>query len=442
MRAETFIAYRYLFSQGAIGIFILTLTFLVPPPLDIVLGLVATMIALLMGLRPGFITVISGISILGIKLGVAALITVLSVFNGFNGLVKSLLVGFDPHIRVTAVSGGTIDPAEVLARLQNVPGVVAAAPFVSGRSAILHEEGLRVIQVRGMRKADINGAIGLGNRIVSGTFEDASPRYAHPIVLGSLLSYALGTTIGDSIALLSQEGLEETLTEMAAPTLIQCVVTGIFESSNKEYDTYYAYTDLETARQLFALPAGAMGVEARLQDLESAPEAATLLRQQLGPQFRVETWQDLHADLFAVMELERWAAFVILLLIVIVAVFNVLGSLTMTVTKKRRDIGILKTMGASDRGVMRIFMSEGGLIGAIGTAAGAIYGIGICVLQQQYGLFKLDNAIYIVSALPLELRLSDIVIVCITALILALCASLYPARRAAGLLPADAVRWE
>src|SRR5688500_4595768 len=141
---ERFIAYRYLFSQGAIGIFILSLAFLVPPVVDIVIGLLAMLVALLVGIRPGFITVVSGISVLGIKLGVMALITVLSVFNGFNGLVKSLLVGFDPHIRVTAVSGGTIDPAEVLATVQTIPGLVAAAPFVSGRSAILHEEGLRV----------------------------------------------------------------------------------------------------------------------------------------------------------------------------------------------------------------------------------------------------------------------------------------------------------
>jgi lipoprotein-releasing system permease protein len=439
---ERFIAYRYLFSHGAIGAFILSLAFLLPPVADIVIGLLAMLVALLLGIRPGFITVISGISILGIKLGVMALITVLSVFNGFNGLVKSLLVGFDPHVRVTAVSGGTIDPQEVLATLQTIPGLVAAAPFVSGRSAIINEDGLRVIQVRGMRKADVTGAIGLGNRIVSGRFEDASDRYAHPIVLGTLLSYALGAQVGDSIALLSQTGLEETLTDMTEPTIIRCVVTGLFESSNKEYDTYFAYTDLETARQLFALPSGAMGVEARFADLEFAPQAAALLRTKLGAAYRVETWQDLHHDLFAVMELERWAAFVILLLIVIVAVFNVLGSLTMTVTKKRRDIGILKTMGASDRSVMKIFMSEGGLIGMIGTVAGAIYGIALCVLQQEYGLFRLDNAVYIVSALPLELRVNDVMIVCSAALVLSLCASIYPARRAAGLLPADAVRWE
>jgi len=156
----------------------------------------------------------------------------------------------------------------------------------------------------------------------------------------------------------------------------------------------------------------------------------------------VDTWQDLHRDLLAVMELERWAAFIILSLIIIVAVFNVLGSLTMLVKEKGRDVGILKSMGATDAAVRSIFLRQGLLIGLVGTIAGVIKGVVICLLQQQYGLIPLNNSVYIISALPVQMRVSDIVIISATALLLSIVAALYPASRAAKLLPADAVRYE
>jgi lipoprotein-releasing system permease protein len=166
------------------------------------------------------------------------------------------------------------------------------------------------------------------------------------------------------------------------------------------------------------------------------------MRPLLGTRYRIETWQDLHRDLFAVMELERWAAFIILSLIIVVAVFNVLGSLAMTVIEKQRDIGILKTMGASDKSIQRIFILEGGLIGIIGTVAGTIIGITLVLVQQHYGIFKLDSTVYIIPALPVQLRITDLIIVCGTSLLMSFGAAIYPSRRAARVLPADAVRWE
>jgi len=388
------------------------------------------------------IAIISSICIYGINVGVWALICVLSVFNGFNGIVKSLLVGFDPHLRVTPVEGRMFHADSIAALIRTQEGVTAAAPFVSGRSAIINKEGLKVIQVRGMRQADVNTAIGLGRSMVTGSFVDSAARSPHTIVLGRALSFALHVSRGDTISLLSQGGLEEALTQLSPPTIVRCVVTGIFESSNKEYDSYYAYTNLSTARELFAVPSGAMGIEVRLDNLENAERFKPTLQHLVGAGYRVETWQDLHRDLFNVMELERWAAFIILSLIIIVAVFNVLGSLTMTVIEKQRDIGILKTMGASDRSIRRIFIRQGALIGVIGTCAGMVKGVTICLLQQHYGFFTLDNSVYIIPALPVELRVSDIVIIGVTALVLAIVAAIYPARRASGILPADAVRWE
>lgn len=395
-------------------------------------------------LRPrlNLISFISIISILGITVGVFALICVMSVFNGFNSLVKDLLVGFDPHIRVTPAATATLDPDSLLPRIRSIEGITAVAPFISGRSVVLYPE-VRVVQLRAMRRADVGTAIGLEKKIVFGRFEDASAANPHPIVLGSMLSYALHARVGDTLSMLSQRGLEETLTMLAEPRVIQCTVTGIFEMGNKEYDSYFAYTDLETGRAIFDVDRKAMGIEVRLDNLERADAIKDTLMRTLGSDYRVETWHDLHRDLFAVMELERWSAYIILSLITVVAVFNVLGSLTMTVIKKRRDIGILKIMGASDGTIQRIYLFEGITVGIIGLIGGLSLGLCAVYLQQQYGLFmKLDISVYIISALPVELRASDILLVSTTAMALAFTAALYPARRAARLLAADAIRWE
>ncbi|MEP7220236.1 MAG: ABC transporter permease, partial [Bacteroidota bacterium] len=409
---------------------------------DLLIGLIVIIVLMSTGRRISLITIISMISMLGIKVGVGALICVLSVFNGFNGIVKGLLVGFDPHVRVTPVVNNTLSPDSLLPIIRKMPEVTAAAPYVSGRSVILHQEGVKAILIRGMKQADVNTAIGLGDKMLAGRFTDATPRIPHPMVLGAGLASKLRVSIGDTISILSQVGLEESLTQMAQPTTIQCVVTGTFSSNNKEYDAYYAYTDMGTARGIFGVDEGAMGIEIRLKDFQVADQVRDRLRSVLGPGYRAESWQDLHRDLFAVMELERWAAFIILSLIIIVAVFNVLGSLTMTVLEKRRDIGILKTMGASDRTILRTYLLEGGMIGVVGTLAGMVIGIGATLAQMQFGIFKLNNDVYMIPAIPVELRMADIVIISSTALLLALGAALYPAVRAARVLPAEAVRWE
>lgn len=442
MSVASFIARRYFLGLGRRSIIAILVLILVPTPLDIFAGVIALVALLSAGRRVSLVSIISVISLLGIKVGVGALICVLSVFNGFNGIVKGLFVGFDPHVRVTPVVETTLDPDSVLSVVRKDRDVVAAAPFISGRSAILHEKGLKVIQIRGMRAEDITTAVGLGNKISNGSFQAASPENPHPIVLGAMLAYNLHATIGDTIALLSQSGIEESMTQLAEPSIVRCVVTGMFESSNKEYDENFAYTDLPTAREIFGVTDGAMGVEIRLDDFENAPLAKERLSASLGKNYLVETWQDLHRDLFTVMELERWAAFIILSLIIIVAVFNILGSLTMTVIEKRRDIGILKTMGASDRTIMQTYLHEGALVGLVGTLGGVVVGTLVCFLQIEYGFFKLDNAVYIIPALPVEMHASDVILVATTALLLALTAALYPALRASRLLPADAVRWE
>lgn len=380
--------------------------------------------------RVGLISIISIISIVGIAIGVAALIIVLSVFNGFNSFAVEQIVGFDPHLRIMPATARTMNADSLIAVL-NVPDLVSAESFIAGRSAIMHEGVTQVAEVRG-----------IGGRGGPANLPDRSLLPSEGgVVLGSVLASRLRAGSGDEISFISRKGLELALSQVAQPNTLPALVTGTF-SINQEYDEHVAFVSLETARQLFDIPQGEMGIEIRLKDFRAAEQAAPELAARLGPEWRVETWQDLHRDLYGAMELERWAAFAILMLIIIVAVFNVLGSLTMTVIEKRRDIGVLKAMGASENGIMRIFLYEGGMIGIIGTGAGLALGTGLCVLQSAYGLFKLDTNSYLLSALPVEMRVADVVLVSLTALALALGAALYPARRAARTDPADAVRWE
>jgi lipoprotein-releasing system permease protein len=222
----------------------------------------------------------------------------------------------------------------------------------------------------------------------------------------------------------------------------ECTVVGIYDSNNKDYDAHYAYVSLATARTLFDMGDAVSGVEMRLHSIGDADGVKEDLQRALGPSYRVSTWYDLHKDLYSVMKVERWTAYIILCLIVGVATFNVLGSLTMGVIEKRRDIGILKALGATSSSIMKVFMFEGVLVGTIGTLLGTGIGLLVCYLQIHYQLFPLDPTVYIIPAIPVEVRWSDFVAVAVASMLLSILASLYPARKAAGLLPVQAIRWE
>jgi len=230
--------------------------------------------------------------------------------------------------------------------------------------------------------------------------------------------------------------------QFGQPVTRECAVVGIYDSNNKDYDSHYAYVSLATARELFDLGNAVTGVEMRLRNIDDSDGVKADLQRKLGANFRVSTWYDLHRDLYSVMKVERWTAYIILCMIVGVATFNVLGSLTMGVIEKRRDIGILKALGATSTSIMRVFMFEGVLVGTIGTLLGTGIGLLVCYLQIHYQLFPLDPTVYIIPAIPVEVRWTDFVAVSLATMLLSILASLYPARRAASLLPVQAIRWE
>lgn len=390
----------------------------------------------------GMVTLISIISIVGVTVGVAALIVVLSVFNGFSGLVTSILINFDPHLRVEAVTQSTFTAyQDLVAFASSRDEVGGVAPFVSGKAVVVSRNLNRVINIKGIESNKIASVSGVQESIVLGSmnFDEGG---GNGIVLGMTLADRLGAVVGDTIAVVSLAGSETLLLQLGQPLIRRFHVAGIFESSNREYDSYYAFVGLKPAQALFGMEERVNGVELRLRSLDDADSFKSSLERKFGSAFRVLTWYDLHRDLYAVMKMERWMAFLILCLIIGVASFNLLGSLTMAVIEKRREIGILKSMGATNRSIVQIFLFEGVFVGLIGALAGLVLGLGLVILQDQYHLFPLDPTVYIIPAIPVEVHAVDLLVTIVTAIGLCSLAALYPARRAAQLDPVEAIRWE
>ena len=390
----------------------------------------------------GFITVISMISIIGITIGVAALIVVLSVFNGFNGLVTSILIGFDPHIRVQRTERTSPQDFVLLSQMLSADRAVSGVgAFVSGKAMIVSRSQSKVVFVRGLDAASIDKVTGVEKDIVLGKidFRDSA---AHDMIIGMTLADRLGIVTGDSVLMISPTGSQRALLGFGAPIVRSFRIAAIYESNNKDYDALYGYMSLPSAQQLFQAGNNIHGYEVRCNNINDAESMKSRIEDAFPSTFQVMTWYDLHKDLYSVMKIERGLAYIILCLIIGVATFNLLGSLTMSVIEKTRDIGILKAMGATNRDVISIFQIEGLLIGFIGTVAGSLLGLLVCYLQVRYHLFALDPTVYIIPAIPIEVHPLDFLSVAAAALGLSYAATLYPARRAAGLLPAEAIRWE
>jgi len=392
--------------------------------------------------RITFVTAISFISIIGVTVGVAALVVVLSVFNGFNGLVTSILVGFDPHLRIERKELQEVESYESLTKeFQTTPEIHGYAPFVMGKALVVSRSVNRVINIKGMDESTIDAVSGLRETIVLGEL-DFQGRRDNGMVIGLTLADRLGVVSGDTVSLVSPAGSEPALLQRGQPMIHRFVITGIYESNNKEYDALYAFVSLSAAQRLFELGGKIHGVEARLSDLDEAGAVSSDLAERYGGSFRILTWYDLHRELYSVMEIERWMAYVILCLIIGVASFNLLGSLTISVIEKTRDIGILKAMGATRRFVQGIFMYQGLLVGVLGSIGGLLLGVVIVILQQEFHLIPLDPTVYIIPAIPVQIRIMDIVLVPFTAIGLSSLAAIYPSRRAGSLIPVEAIRWE
>jgi lipoprotein-releasing system permease protein len=389
-----------------------------------------------------FITIISIISIIGITIGVAALIVVLSVFNGFGSLVSDLLMKLDPHVKVEFLTDQYPDQQKKIENiLSSHKEIKAYSPFVSGKVLAFNSGKIEAVNLKGI-KADIKNEIyKLSSKIAFGNY--LNEKNPDGIILGISLAERLQVITGDTVTIISPVGIEQSIVSFSLPTTKKFVVAGIYSSDNNEYDRSYIFANLSPAQKILGYNKTYQGYEIQLYDFNESFEIKDKLKMQLDKNdFEISTWFDLHKDLYTMMQVERWTAYIILSLIIAVACFNILGSLTMSVMEKKRDIGILRAMGLNEKSILKIFMFEGVLIGIIGTFAGAVLGYLVCFLQLQFKIYPLDPNQYKVDAMPLEVRLTDFFFIIAISMLLSVISSRYPAKRAAKLNIIESIKWE
>ena len=400
------------------------------------------------------ISYITAISMTGVVLGVAALIVVLSVMNGFYEVVRDRLVSIDPHVRITSVGAEGLTPSDsLLTELQVQPHVTDVGAYVEGKALLTYEEGdlNKVVIVRGIDSSALTGVTETMRQAGFGSFElDRRADRPPGIVVGMGLSQRFGLLPAGSdvpasrVGLLSAQAIERSFSRLFGPPPLQpFLVTGIYDLE-AIYDESRVFVDLQAAQQLFNTGNRITGVELRLDDLEHAEEVKSELQEELpASRYTVQTWYDIKESLYQIMRAEKWVASLILILIVIVAAFNVVGSLTMIVIEKRRDVGVLQAMGVSRRDIRRIFLMEGLLVGGVGTCIGLALGLGLALLQKYYALVPLAGGeSFIVQSYPISIQALDLAIIVLVSLGLCLLASIYPASRAAAVAPAEAVQME
>ena len=393
--------------------------------------------------KVNFITIISIISALGITIGVAALIVVLSVFNGFGSLVTTFLVNFDPHLRVEILSLQQDElKDQALSSIKKINNLEGYSPFVSGRVLALREDEMEVITLKGVDEKSAEQIYGIKKNIIFGeySFNDEETPGA---MLGLSLADRLEVLTGDTITIISPAGIEKSITQFALPIMQKYVVIGIYSSNNNEYDRNFIFTSLISAQKLFGYGSRIQGYDIRLNNIDESDETKIKLEAKLNRnEFHISTWYDFHEELYTFMQIERWGAYILLSLIIAIATFNILGSLSMSVIEKKRDIGILTSMGAEQKSILKIFMYEGLLIGIIGTTAGVLIGYGICLIHLKYNIYPLDPMQYKINSMPLDIRLADFFFITGISMLLSFIASLFPAKRAAKINPLEAIKWE
>ena len=398
------------------------------------------------------ISIITGISMTGVTLGVAALIVVLSVMNGFYDFVRDLLVSVDPHVRIVDTEARGIANADSLLKVaRSVDHVAGASPYVEGKALLLPPEGTgsrQIVQVRGVDSTTMGTA---APAMAAGTFDVGRsvanrPGVVMDVSIGRGLGVVPGRTSGaaGSVGLLSAPAIERTLTQVfSSPPVRRFEVRGLFKMRAAS-DRRRVFVALDEAQRLFRTDGRVSGIDLRLDDLERADAVKAQLQNRISAdRYAVRTWYDLQQSLYDVMRLEKWGASVILGLIVIVAAFNIVGSLTMVVIEKRRDVGVLQAMGVSRSNIRHIFLLEGGLIGAVGTGLGLVLGLGLAFLQQRYDLVPMAQAeSFLIDAYPVSIQPLDVTLVAVVAFGLCVLAALYPAARAAAIEPARAVQMD
>ncbi|CAL8473524.1 MULTISPECIES: lipoprotein-releasing ABC transporter permease subunit [Caballeronia] len=394
----------------------------------------------------GFISFIALVSMAGIALGVAALIVVLSVMNGFQKEVRDRMLSVLAHVEIFSPTGSMPNWQLTAQEARRNPEVVGAAPYVEAQALLTRQGAVSGVALRGVEPSLEPEVSDIGKEMRAGKLTDLKPG-EFGIVLGKDLAANLGVTDGDKITLVAPEG---TITPAGMmPRLKQFTVVGVFESGHYEYDSTLALIEIHDAEALFRLPAPT-GVRLRLKDMQRAPEVARQLARTLSGDLYIRDWTQQNKTWFSAVQIEKRMMFIILTLIIAVAAFNLVSSLVMTVTDKQADIAILRTLGAQPGSIMKIFVVQGVTIGFIGTALGVTFGCLVAwsipwlvpMIEHLFNVQFLPSSVYFISELPSELVPGDVAKIGVIAFVLSSLATLYPSWRGAKVRPAEALRYE
>jgi lipoprotein-releasing system permease protein len=409
MRFETFVALRYLFALR----------------------------------KQSFISVISLFAVCGVAIGVGALIVVIGVMNGFSTDLRDKILGVNAHILITSLRGGINEYEELADEAKKVPGVTGVTPFVYSEVMLSTRTGVKGVVLRGIDPSTSASVLSLSKDMVSGSVSRLDDNGDFPgIIIGSELAKRLGLTEGSLVNLLSPSG--RTSSAGFTPKVRRFTVAGIFRTGMFEYDSSMGYVSIPAARQLLGFKGDVVsGLEISVDDVYNVKQISRDLRDRVSSfTVYVRNWQEMNANLFAALELEKTAMFIILAMIVLVGSFSIVTTLVMLVIQKTKDIAVLMSMGADKKTIRNIFMFQGTFIGLAGTLIGYLIGVPLSLLLKEYQFIKLPSNVYPVDYLPVRLEALDLFTIGAAAFLLCFVATLYPARRAAGLSPSEALRYE
>lgn len=388
------------------------------------------------------ISIISFISFLGIVIGVAAILSASSIFNGFREFTENQLIGFDPHIRIEPKSGVHLHNSDnIIKRLKGIKEVKAVSSIISGKLIAIKKSNMIMMKLHGVKQDEFVDVSGIKKKMIVGKFKMLD--YQKPyIVIGTGLSDVLRAMPGDDITLMPFKNVEHAIKTLNFQQGNDIRVIGLFQTHNAEYDDSYAYTDYNELKSILNFPDDAVSsIEIRVHDLKKVGEIAEIIKKE-NHNIQVLTWYDLHRELYNVMQLERVSVFVILTLIIVLAVFNVLASISMTVTEKKRDIGILMAMGAKQSQIGRIFLFESIIIGTLGTILGIALGLLFCYGQIEYGWFSLSASKFLITSIPVSVYFTDVIAVAAVSLGLSYISGIIPSRRASKTPVNENIRFE
>jgi lipoprotein-releasing system permease protein len=397
--------------------------------------------------RNHFISFISTSSVLGIMLGVMALIIVLSVMNGFHTEVRDRILGMASHASIRPVTGEMADWQNAVKMASMHPEVVGTAAFVEGQGMLVNRGKVGAAQLRGIFPEQEPAVSEVGEKMLFGSLEDLKPG-SFNIVIGRELANILGADIGEKITVVIPQASITPVGTM--PRLKRFTLSGIFEVGMGEYDRGVALINVTDAAKLYDLGEGVSGVRIKLRDMFEARRVSRELVDNMGGLYRITDWTQQHRNFFSALETEKRMMAIILLLIVAVAAFNIVSTLVMVVTEKRSDIAILMTLGATARRIMTIFILQGTFIGLVGTLLGVAGGVLVAenleqivgAIESAFNVQFIDPSVYYISKLPSELRWSDVNLIAVSAFLLSLLATIYPAWMASRTQPAEALRYE